>query len=112
MSINFNAPLKDLDGKVITDKVLDHEDKVNLVKATLGRVAANALLAVTDEDKNMTGETKVKRYDLAMKVINGKADKLKAEDISEIKKAIGKTYAPLIVGQAWRMLDPAEKADT
>ena len=105
--IDFNAPLKDIDGNELKDKVLDADGKATILTATLGRIAANALLAVTDEDKSMTGETKVKRYDLAMRVIKGEVA-LKAEDITEIKKAIGKAYAPLIVGQSWKMLDPAE----
>ena len=107
MAINFDAKFLDLDGNEVKDRQLGADGKITENTTTLGKCAANALLALTDADKDMTGETKVKRYDLAMRVVRGDVS-LKAEDISEIKKAIGKHYAPLIVGQAWRMLDPGE----
>jgi hypothetical protein len=105
--IDFNVTLKDLDGTTVVDKTLDAKGEYHTSECTLGRVAANALLAMTEADKGMTGETKVRRYDLAMRVIRGSVA-LKAEEVSEIKQAIGKHYAPLIVGQSWKLLDPAE----
>lgn len=108
MAIDFNAKFKDLDGNEVKDRQVGLDGKLTESVATLGRVAANALLAMTDADKDMTGEIKVKRYDLAMRVIKGAAVSLKAEEIADIKAAIGKHYGPLIVGQAWRMLDPGE----
>ena len=107
IGIDFGATFLDLDGNVVKDRKVAMDGNVTESEATLGRVAANALLALTDADKEMTGETKVKRYDLAMRVVKGVVT-LKAEEISDIKAAIGKHYAPLIVGQAWKMLDPAE----
>ena len=106
-SINFDDTFKDLDNQTITDRKLELDGTITETTATLGRVSANALLAMADSDRDMTGDVKVKRYDLAMKVVRGETV-LKAEDIAIIKSAIGKHYAPLIVGQAWRMLDPAE----
>lgn len=105
--IDFDAKFKDIDGNEVKDRQMGLDGKFTESVATLGRVAANALLAITDADKDMTGETKVKRYDLAMRVVRGQAA-IKAEEIATIKAAIGKHYAPLIVGQAWRMLDPSE----
>lgn len=105
--INFDATFKDLDGNIVKDRQVSVGGASTEIEATLGRVAANALLALTDADKDMTGDVKVKRYDLAMRVIKGEVA-LKAEEISDIKAAIGKHYTPLIVGQAWKMLDPAE----
>ena len=107
MKINFDSRFVDLDGNEIKDRKVGLDGGITEAVTTLGKVAANALLALTDADKDMTGETKVKRYDLAMRIIKGDV-LLKAEEISDIKAAIGKHYAPLIVGQAWRMLDPAE----
>jgi hypothetical protein len=98
MPIDFESTFKDLDGNDINEggKVL-----------TLGRLVTNALLTVADDERTMTGETKAKRYDLAMRVLRGDAA-LKAEELADIKKAIGKHYTPIIVGPAWKMLDPAE----
>lgn len=106
-TIDFNTKFKDLDGNEVKDRQMGLDGKFTESVATLGRVAANALLAMTDADKDMTGETKVKRYDLAMRIVKGEAS-LKAEEIADIKAAIGKHYTPLIVGQAWKMLDPGE----
>lgn len=105
--INFDATFKDLDGEKVVDRKLELDGSVKETEATLGRVAANALLALADSDKDMSGETKVKRYDLAIRVVRGETA-LKAEDIAIIKAAIGKHYTPLIVGQAWKLLDPSE----
>lgn len=105
--INFDAKFCDLDGNEVRDRQMGQDGKMTESVATLGRVAANALLMITDADKDMAGEIKVKRYDLAMRVIRGEAS-LKAEEIATIKAVIGKHYSPLIVGQAWRMLDPSE----
>ena len=105
--INFDDKFKDLDGQEVKDRQVGQDGKMTESVATLGRVSANALLAITDADKDMTGATKVERYDLAMRVVKGQV-KLKTEEIATIKAAIGKHYAPLIVGQAWRMLDPGE----
>lgn len=107
MKINFDSNFKDLDGNEVKDRQVGLDGKITESVATLGRVAANALLAITDADRDMTGEIKVKRYDLAMRVIRGDIS-LKAEEVADIKAAIGKHYSPLIVGQAWRMLDPGE----
>lgn len=105
MQIDFNAPLKNLEGDVLMDVNIDRNGNKTEVPATLGRISANALLAMTEDEKNMAGEEKVKRYDLAMRIIKGTAD-LKVEEVADIKKAVGKSFMPLIVGQAWKLLDP------
>ena len=106
--IDFDATFKDLEGQDVKERIMGSDNKMKESVTTLGKVSANALLAMTDDDKALSGEVKVKRYDLAIRVIKGKHS-LTAEDISEIKAAIGRHYAPIIVGQAWRMLDPGEK---
>lgn len=107
MKIDFEAKLLDMDGKPMKERQAGPDGKVVEIEATLGRVAANALLAMGDEDKGLTGEQKAKRYELAMKVIKG-SQSLKVEEITEIKATIGRHYAPIVVGQAWKMLDPGE----
>lgn len=107
--INFDVTFKSLDGEEVKERILGLDGAVKDDTLTLGKVAANALLAMTDADKNMSGDVKVKKYDLAMRVIRGNVS-LKAEEIADIKSSIGKHYAPLIVGQAWKMLDPGEQS--
>jgi len=76
---------------------------------TLGIVAVNALESILEEDRGQTGSDKFKADELARKVYKAKAAVLTVEEISLIKTRIGKAYGPLIVGYAWRLLDPATK---
>ena len=104
--IDFTAQLRDLSGEGIIERTLDAKNMERMKPLTLGAVAANALLAQTEEDKSMTGEEKVRRYSLAMKVVTNAEAALKAEEVAEIKKVVAKAYGPLVVGQAWKLLDP------
>jgi len=93
MLIDFSSKFYDLDGEVIKDK-----DK----EVTLGSVCANALLVPQKEEE---GAIKANKYDLALKVYKASEVEVSAEDVVLLKKAINKAYAPLIVGQAFRMLE-------
>lgn len=99
--INFDAQLFDLDNNPIVGP-----DGKNI---TLGKISADSLLMLSDDDRAMTGEEKVARYELAKRVLHGTLA-LKAEEIAKLKSTIGKHYAPIIVGQAWKLLDPVESA--
>ena len=109
MKIDFNQILLDMECSPIKEG-----DKT----VTLKRVATNALLTPFDDEKNLSGEEKVKRFNLASKIQAGDTDPyttnsaivdLKTEEIAEIKKMIGKAYTVLVVGQAWQMLEKEEK---
>jgi hypothetical protein len=71
----------------------------------LGTIAENSLLQTGQAD---TIEEKNRRFFLALKIHEHPKDPdLSAEDISVLKKAIG-TYQPTaIMGQAFRLIDPA-----
>lgn len=101
--IDFSTGLKTLDGHPLYDGL----EEVNGAKKllTLGRAAANALLATTPDDAKMPGAEKIQRYALAMKVVNASKIKLPSEEVSLIKSSIDKIYGPLVVGQAWAMLE-------
>ena len=96
MKVNFGKVLVDFDGAAISAK-----DKN---EAVLRGVAVDALLAIYQDEQNLSGEEKLKRYILAEKVYK-KEDDLTVEEIALLKKLIGKAYAPLIVGQAWKILE-------
>ena len=81
-------PVKDEDGKTMTIKI----------------VCIRALNQLFRED---TGEAKFKKFMAATKVANG--DPLTAEEVTLAKEAIGKLFAPIVVGQSWRVLDPGVK---
>jgi hypothetical protein len=75
---------------------------------TLKSIVVDALQA-TFPDEQLSGEEKAKRWLLATRIYAHPQDiDLTAEEISTLKKVVGKGYGPLIVGQAYQMLDPIE----
>jgi hypothetical protein len=78
----------------------------NEKKITLRLIACNALQATFDDERNLSGEEKIKRFNLALKITKTDFPDLSAEEIAEIKKLIAKGYPPLIVGRCYEILDP------
>lgn len=102
LAVDFTAPLNQLDGHPFVGP--DGKD----VATTLGSVAETALLSAYQDEPNLSPEDKVKRFALAEKIHLHPTDaQLTAEDVALIKKLVGKSFNALIVGEAWRLLDPA-----
>jgi hypothetical protein len=99
-TIDFTQVLIGVDGKAL----FNPETKVTL---TLGEVAITALETMNQEDRDMPGAKKFQMDELARKIHGNKAAVLPVEDITLIKERIGKAYGPMVVGPAWRLLDPA-----
>ena len=96
MKINFEQPIKTMKGEDIKD-------------LTLRSVTVEALLAAFDDERSLAGKDKAERYLLATRVHASQGDlDLSVEDIVKIKQLIGKGYGPLVVGQAWSMLEKNE----
>jgi hypothetical protein len=97
MEINFSKNLRDLDGEDLIEK----GQPINLKT-----VCVNALLAQFRDETDIDGIEKVKRYKLSTKIYdsNGNID-LSSEEISLIKKLVGKAFSTIIVGQAFDMLN-------
>jgi len=73
----------------------------------LKNVCTNALMALDDK---IEGDEHLKRLELARRLSNGVID-LSVEQIALIKKLISTFYnSPLIVGQAWIMLENKQKS--
>jgi len=107
MKVNVEASLYDLDGEAMRDG-----DK----PATLGRLAAAALTATFRDEENLSGDEKVKRFELAVRMIrsaDGLPIELSPEDVVLAKRCIGKAFGPLHVGQAYKLLngDPIKAED-
>ena len=51
------------------------------------------------------GEEKVKRYNLALDIYNGKKENLSSEEIVLLKELIGRYFSTIVVGQALKMLE-------
>ena len=105
-SIDFTQVLIGMDNKEIPNTGSDPKKPL-----TIGDVTVQALETLLDEDRKSTGAEKFHMDEIARKVYQNKKAVLTAEQISMIKDRIGKVYGPLIVGAAWRVLDPAEKGD-
>jgi len=97
MKINFNQPITKLGTKEPLLKP-NSTDSFCLKDA-----AIEALLMI---EENLTGEEKARRYLMATRIYaNPDGPDFTVEEISLIKKAIGKGYGALVVGQAWEMLE-------
>lgn len=106
MFINFDVKFKNLDGVNMEETINKETGEKRFV--TLKSISTVSLLSMSADSK-MLGDEKVKRYDLSLKIHNSnrKLD-LKVEDIALIKKLIGEVYPPLVVGQAFKILEKEE----
>lgn len=98
---NFDQTIKDLEGNPVKD------DKENVI--TLKSIAIGALMASYQDEQNLSGEEKFKRYNLALKINAGGPVEISAEDLSDLKKLIGKGFSVLAVGQAYGLLETDKK---
>jgi len=104
--INFSAIVTDQDGAPILDCVGAGCTGPPL---TLGSAAMRALVATFEDDKNLPGEEKFKRGELALRVYKGGTVDLSAEDVALIKKQMAKGYGPIVVLRTWKLIDPESK---
>jgi len=103
---DLDAPLIDTDDKPLMDKTPEGVDR----PATVRSFAVNALALLNKEQ--ITGEEKMNRYKLAMKLKKGGKKDMKPEELSLIKKTVGDMYPPLVVGQIWEWADSSgDKAE-
>lgn len=92
---DLTAPILSLDGEPVKqgDKEL-----------TMHEVVTTALLM--GDPQNKDGAAKAKRFFVAQAVHANPAEvELSAEQMADIKKLVGESYGPLVVGQVYRALD-------
>lgn len=110
MKFNLNVVLKNLDGSPVTEAVVDRMEEGKqvvrkVVEVTMAGIATNALLSVPQE-QDMPTQVKYNRYKLAQRIAGAEGEvELSAEEVSMLKDLIGKAYAPLVVGQAFDLLE-------
>jgi hypothetical protein len=97
MTIDFSQRLLTITGAPLTDAGQD-------VPLTLAAVSVAALLA-DYKNEQPTADEKVRRWKLAQKIHAADEVAIAIEDVALIKKLIGTAYAPLVVGQAFAMLE-------
>lgn len=122
---NMDAPVNDLAGEPIYDALglgdllaassdLSSEERAGLAaainkvgrpKMSLKRAAVNALQAMFEDERNLDGAEKLKRWQLAMKVHAGGEVELTIDDLALIKRLVGKLYGPAVVGPVWSALE-------
>ena len=94
-------------GKVLVD--IDNETIKDLKgnNATAKGVIIEALLATYNDEQNLSGEDKLKRFELALKIKNTNevVIELNTEEIVLIKKLVGRAFGTIIVGQTWKVLE-------
>ena len=97
MKVDFNAEIKTLDGEGIRD------DKGTLV--TLKSICVQALIAAFQDEQDLAGVEKLKRYELAREINHGGEIQMSAENVVLLKKLIAKGFNVLVVGQTYGMLE-------
>lgn len=102
MKVNFGRELRTLAGESI-------KGFAGKEKLLLKDVSIEALLSSFDDERGLSGEEKCKRYVLSTRIYGNEELDVTAEEISTIKKLVGKGFSPLIVGQAFQMLENQDK---
>lgn len=103
--INFDQPINTIYGKQMQGP--------NQEPATLRTLCIEAVLGVFQDEQNLSGGKKLKRYLLAQKIQSVKSElaegekavEMNIEDLAEIKACVGKMYGPAVVGPVFQMLE-------
>lgn len=114
MKIDVTQQLAELDGApMVTGKqicqmcgqVVGNEEPM-----TVRLAAVRALTAAFRDEQSLSGEKKIVRFHLALKIIDEDKPSLTAEEVVLVKKLVGKMFGPVIVGRIWAIMDPPEEA--
>jgi len=77
---------------------------------TLKNACVTALQIQFDDEKGLSGEDKFKRHKLVEKIYAAKGEiDMTVEEVTLVKKIIGKAYGTLIVGRCWELLEDGPK---
>lgn len=106
---NFKTTLIDYDGKPLPQVMVGPDGRVvpSGNELTLRTVAVNALSAEHADERGLSGEDKVKRAALALRIHQQDDVELTAEEIALLKRLVARISPPLVVLRAWAILDPA-----
>ena len=102
-----------VDGKsCLIRKIVDgilQSDNSACPPLTLGHAIYHTLLVRFQDEKDVSGEAYQARVELAKRVKDSSDAKLSSDEISLIKRLIAKVYSPIIIDQAFTLLDPNAK---
>lgn len=109
-AIDFSKTIVDDSGKQLCSIEIKEGVECPEGKGLTLRIAArNALRFSFPDERDVSGDEKYKREELGQGLIGANDVKLKVEDIALIKKLIAKLYGPIVVYQAWNMLEGKDK---
>ena len=101
---------------VYVKKVLKTIDGADIIatdgkQATIGGALIDALLATYQSEVSITGQDKLKRYQLAMRIANEENDAvaMNLDEARLCKDLVGMAFAPIVVGQVWSELEGDKK---
>lgn len=117
MKVDLNFKLKTLEGTDLIEMETDGIDENGKPKfkesppMTLRKAIVDSLTSNFQDEQKLEASKKAKRGWLAMKIWDHKDPliELTAEEVTLCKDLVGKRYNPLIVAQAWSILDPASE---
>jgi hypothetical protein len=116
MPINMKTPYLDDAGKPVKDAYgLNPSDPDFAEKfekcpdMTLGLAVSHALFATYEDERDLTGDEKWSRGALAARIRDDEAAELTAEEVTVIKRLVGRLYNVAIITWAMPLLDPAAK---
>lgn len=72
---------------------------------TLRSACVDALLGTYQDEASLSGEEKYRRFQLAAKLSGSDEVDLTAEEIAQLKKLVGRAWAPLVVGRVYELLE-------
>lgn len=106
MLINFDTPILQIDGSPTYEG--QGQDRTVLTMGVLClNVLMNPIVDAQGRLENLPGTTKVKYSVLAHRIYAGGEIEISVDEASDLKKRIDRGCAyPLIVAQAWALLDP------
>lgn len=112
MKINFNQPLADLDRSPLNLTTMACQlcgRPTESRPATLRGVCTDALVAQYQDEQNLPGEGKMKRYSLALKITATDEFDVTPEELALIRTLVAKMFGPRVMGPAWTLLDSREE---
>lgn len=100
IQVNVDTEILDMFGNSIP-----MSDKEDAPKLQVKHAFINSLMGNYEDERQLSGEDKVKRFKIAEKVAAGGDVKLIAEEAAELKKVLPKMFNPLVVGRCYALLD-------
>jgi len=99
MQVDFSQPLITISGEPL------YEDKEQSKSVLLKTICVNALLGVYDDDAKLSGEEKLRRYQLAGRLYKGGTCEVTTEEVVLLKQLSARAYPALVCGQAMLLLE-------